>query len=104
LPIAPFTEPTSLSSLGTTIAGGAVVILIPEILYDLEFVAGHLLVRRKHGKRFSIIAVTEEVRSFKETERDRVESESAGDKRRSPTIHRSHQRGSTWSKSASRAV
>lgn len=46
-------------SLGAGIAGGADVILIPEIPYDLEVVTEHLRERRQHGKRFSIIAVAE---------------------------------------------
>ena len=45
--------------LGAGIAGGADVILIPEIPYDLETVARHLLGRQRAGKRFSIIAVAE---------------------------------------------
>lgn len=53
-------------ALGSGIAGGADVILIPEIPYDLEVVAEHLRERRKHGKRFSIIAVAEGVRSVHE--------------------------------------
>ncbi len=46
-------------ALGAGIAGGADVILIPEIPYDLEAVARHLERRRMSGKRFSIIAVAE---------------------------------------------
>ncbi len=46
-------------ALGAGIAGGADVILIPEIPYDLNAVAEHLLERRRAGKRFSIIAVAE---------------------------------------------
>lgn len=45
--------------LGAGIAGGADVILIPEIPYDLESVARHLLRRQKAGKRFSLVAVAE---------------------------------------------
>jgi ATP-dependent phosphofructokinase / diphosphate-dependent phosphofructokinase len=45
--------------LGAGIAGGADVILIPEIPYDLESVARHLLRRQRAGKRFSLIAVAE---------------------------------------------
>ncbi|MBF0500799.1 MAG: 6-phosphofructokinase [Candidatus Riflebacteria bacterium] len=45
--------------LGAGIAGGADVILIPEIPYDLDIVAAHLASRRHSGKRFSIIAVAE---------------------------------------------
>ncbi|MGC9452129.1 MAG: 6-phosphofructokinase [Oceanipulchritudo sp.] len=47
--------------LGAGIAGGADVILIPEIPYKLQAVAESLLNRRRTGKRFSIIAVAEGV-------------------------------------------
>jgi len=47
-------------ALGAGIAGGADVILIPEIPYDINAVAEYLLERqRTHGKKFSIIAVAE---------------------------------------------
>ncbi|WP_372845357.1 6-phosphofructokinase, partial [Pontiella sp.] len=46
-------------ALGAGIAGGADVILLPEIPYDLEHVVAHLVERRHHNKRFSIIAVAE---------------------------------------------
>jgi 6-phosphofructokinase 1 len=46
-------------ALGAGIAGGADVILIPEIRYDIHAVAEYLNVRRQSGKRFSIIAVAE---------------------------------------------
>lgn len=52
--------------LGAGIAGGADVILIPEIPYDLETVARHLLARQRAGKRFSIIAVAEGIVSREE--------------------------------------
>ena len=54
-------------ALGAGIAGGADVILIPEIPYDLEKVAESLLNRRRTGKRFSIIAVAEGVQPAKGT-------------------------------------
>jgi 6-phosphofructokinase 1 len=50
---------TGWLALGSGIAGGADVILIPEIPYDLNYVVEHLLARRHHNKRFSIIAVAE---------------------------------------------
>jgi 6-phosphofructokinase 1 len=50
--------------LGAGIAGGADVILIPEIPYKLEAVAESILNRRRTGKRFSIIAVAEGVHPF----------------------------------------
>jgi len=53
-------------ALGAGIAGGADVILIPEIPYDLKAVAKHLEKRRISGKRFSIIAVAEGAISLEE--------------------------------------
>ncbi|HEY6723440.1 MAG TPA: ATP-dependent 6-phosphofructokinase [Polyangiaceae bacterium] len=55
-------------ALGAGVAGGADVILIPEIPYDLAVVARHLSERRRNGKRFSIIAVAEGVRSKTEAQ------------------------------------
>lgn len=52
--------------LGAGIAGGADVILIPEIPYELEAVARHLLRRQRAGKRFSIVAVAEGIVSREE--------------------------------------
>lgn len=46
-------------TLGSGIAGGADVILIPEIAYDYEKVAESVLHRSHIGKRFSIIAMAE---------------------------------------------
>ena len=53
-------------ALGAGIAGGADVILIPEIPYDLHAVSDYLMERRHHGKRFSIVAVAEGARSVEE--------------------------------------
>ena len=41
------------------IAGGADIILLPEIPYDIQVVADALRERNKKGKRFSILAVAE---------------------------------------------
>jgi 6-phosphofructokinase len=46
-------------TLGAGIAGGADVILIPEIPYDINSVAEAVLGRSRAGKRFSIIAMAE---------------------------------------------
>ncbi len=46
-------------ALGAGVAGGADVILIPEIPYDVESVAGAILKRFRSEKRFSIVAVAE---------------------------------------------
>lgn len=66
--------------LGSGIAGGADVILIPEIPYDLEAVARHLLRRQKAGKRFSLIAIAEGILSREEA------NARAATKRISPTL------------------
>ncbi len=41
------------------IAGGADIILLPEIPYDLDIIVNALKERTKQGKRFSILAVAE---------------------------------------------
>jgi len=46
-------------TLGAGIAGGADVILIPEMPFEVEKVAEAILARNKENKRFSIIAVAE---------------------------------------------
>lgn len=46
-------------ALGAGIGGGADVVLIPEIPYDVEAVAEALRQRVRRGKRFSIVAVAE---------------------------------------------
>ncbi len=53
-------------TLTAGVAGGADVILIPEIPYDLNVIAEFILERRRSGKRFSIIAVAEGSRSIEE--------------------------------------
>ncbi len=46
-------------TLGAGIAGGADVILIPEIPYDMSRIAQAIRRRSKHGTNFSIVAVAE---------------------------------------------
>jgi len=46
-------------ALGAGLAGGADVILIPEIPYDIQKVAKAIRLRSQHGINFSIIAVSE---------------------------------------------
>ena len=53
-------------TLGAGIAGGADVILIPEIPYDIDKVAESVLHRSHIGKRFSIIAMAEGAMSREE--------------------------------------
>jgi 6-phosphofructokinase 1 len=62
---------TGWLALRAGIAGGADVILIPEMPYDLDAVAEYLLERRRNGKRFSIIAVAEGAHSIHDIERMR---------------------------------
>lgn len=50
---------TGWLALGAGIAGGADVILIPEIPYDLDVVSEAIKRRFRGGKRFSIVAVSE---------------------------------------------
>ena len=50
---------TGWLALGSGVAGGADVILIPEIAYDVNKIADAILKRSRGGKRFSIVAVSE---------------------------------------------
>ncbi len=50
---------TGWLALGSGVAGGADVILIPEIPYDTDKVAEAIIGRSRGGKRFSIVAVSE---------------------------------------------
>jgi len=66
-------------ALESGLAGGADVILIPEIPYDLQRIAEFLLVRRRQGKRFSIIAAAEGAKSRAEVrERERAKRRGKG--------------------------
>ncbi len=55
-------------ALGSGLAGGADVILIPEIPYDTQLVGEAILERSRGGKRFSIIAVSEGARNKEDAE------------------------------------
>jgi ATP-dependent phosphofructokinase / diphosphate-dependent phosphofructokinase len=55
-------------ALGSGVAGGADVILLPEIPYDVEKVAEAVLRRSYAGKRFSIVAMSEGAVSIDEAE------------------------------------
>ena len=50
---------TGWLALGAGVAGGADVILMPEVPYDINVVAESILRRLRDGKRFSIVAVAE---------------------------------------------
>lgn len=55
-------------ALGAGIAGGADVVIIPEIPYDIKNVAEAIRNRTKQGKRFSIVAIAEGSLSLKNAE------------------------------------
>lgn len=50
-------------ALAAGIAGGADVILIPEIAYDINKVAAHIKALRERGRNFALVVVSEAVRS-----------------------------------------
>lgn len=56
-------------ALGSGIAGGADVILIPEIPYEAESVADAIKKRARTGKKFSIVAIAEGARSRQDAEK-----------------------------------
>lgn len=74
-------------ALGSGIAGGADVILLPELPYQLERVAEAITSRVKHGKNFSIVAVAEGAMSVDDASivhaiQQRIaDAEAAGDKK-----------------------
>jgi 6-phosphofructokinase len=59
---------TGWLALGAGIAGGADVILIPEIPYDANKVAEAIKSRTRRGKHFSIVAVAEGAMSISEAD------------------------------------
>ena len=63
-------------ALGAGIAGGADVILLPEIPYSIDSVADAILQRMKNGKNFSIVAVAEGAMSLDEAEQIRIAQQS----------------------------
>ncbi len=71
-------------ALGAGLAGGADVILVPEIPYDLDRVADALMDRKRRGKHFSILAVAEGAMSqaqAKEVRRIEEDKAEAGSKK-----------------------
>ena len=74
-------------ALGAGIAGGADVILIPEIAYDVEKIAEAIRRRSKHGTNFSIVAVAEgamsrdDARAFAAAEKKLERARSLHDKK-----------------------
>lgn len=74
-------------ALGAGLAGGADVILIPEIPYDIAQVAEAIVRRSRAGKRFSIVAVSEGAMSRQDFEeygrlRSKAEKENKKDRKK----------------------
>lgn len=73
-------------ALGAGVAGGADVILVPEIPYSLDVVADAIRRRTKSGKHFSIVAVAEgamsveEAKSFAELRSQKAGAKGKSDK------------------------
>lgn len=55
-------------ALGAGIAGGADVILLPEVPYDVTSIAESIERRRQHGHNFSVVAVAEGARNHHDTQ------------------------------------
>ncbi len=72
---------TGWLALGAGIAGGADVILIPEIPYDAEKVAASIRKRVRDGKGFSIVAVSEGAMPQELSERIRLASKNVKSKK-----------------------
>ena len=77
---------TGWLALGAGIAGGADVILIPEIPYSVRRVADAILQRSREGKRFSIVAYAEGALSTAEAEAQEA-AEGAKDKKKAKKSH-----------------
>jgi ATP-dependent phosphofructokinase / diphosphate-dependent phosphofructokinase len=63
-------------ALYSGVAGGGDVILIPEIPYEPELIAEHLINRARRGKQFSIVVVAEGARSVEEAKKKEAEKKS----------------------------
>ena len=86
-------------ALGAGIAGGADVILIPEIPYDKQRVAEAIRDRARAGKRFSIVAVAEgamsmdDAKAVQEMLHDKESAKSKSEKKKaSERLARFHER------------
>ena len=78
-------------ALGAGIAGGADVILIPEIPYDVKQIASAIRRRRSQGSNFSIVAVAEGAMSkdaaaeFESTARRKTNAKTKAERQRAKT-------------------
>jgi len=78
-------------ALGSGIAGGADVILIPEIPYDVKHIAAAIRQRSRHGTNFSIVAVAEgamskeDAAAFAAAAKRKASAKTKSDKQRAKT-------------------
>ena len=68
------------------LAGGADIILLPEVPYDIQVVCDAITKRTKAGKRFSILAVAEGAISKEDAAMSKKELKEKEEKRRSLSI------------------
>ena len=73
-------------TLHAGIAGGADIVLIPEIPYDLDVIADAIKRRTKAGKHFTIIAVAEGAISKEDAKLSKKEYKKKLEKRKYPSI------------------
>ncbi len=78
-------------ALGAGIAGGADVILIPELPYDVQHIAAAIRKRSQHGTNFSIVAVAEGAMS----KADAAEFAAAAKRKQNATSKTARQRAKT---------
>lgn len=92
-------------ALGAGIAGGADVILIPELPYDVDRIAAAVNARSRSGKNFSIICVSEGAMSREEAARFAELSERAegDDKKSEKSTEKSAKKSKKEGKSANKA-
>lgn len=75
-------------ALTAGVAGGADIILLPEIPYDIDSICQHLTERRRRGKWFSIVAVAEGART-----KGADDSESLGEKKKKKGKDKDREKG-----------
>ena len=73
-------------TLNAGIAGGADVVLIPEIPYDIDKVCNAIRARDERGSRFTIIAVAEGAISKKDAKLSKKEYKEKISKRKYPSV------------------
>ena len=75
-----------LMTLYAGLAGGADIILIPEIPYHIDKVCNKILERYKYGSKFSIIAVAEGAKSYEDSLKSKKEYKKKIANRKYPSV------------------